>query len=217
MDRNKSQLHQQLQMARECWKNGIARGALIIINDPQLDTHAAEQAKESPKIYRDVVGKLVEIMEFMKTPHGAGSLLDVTSILISSEFSRTMRQQGNLMDRTGTDHNPLSNMVLVAGKGLKKGLVVGESDLKTAEEVAKPSVVHKKFDQKVLKVMALPFDFKTMTAIKNPPDEYSNGDYLTYSSLINTVYKLFGVEQKHWRKTTEREGGPSPVVNGLLS
>jgi hypothetical protein len=45
---------------------------------------------------------------------------DVTTVLVSSEFSRTLRQRDRPIDATGTDHNPYCNSLLVAGKEIRE-------------------------------------------------------------------------------------------------
>jgi len=57
------------------------------------------------------------------------SMLDVTTVMVTSEFGRTMKQIYTDFDNCGTDHNPLPNTILVRDKGIKGGMAVGYSEV----------------------------------------------------------------------------------------
>ena len=66
-------------------------------------------------VSKDMVSQYLKF--FKNTSYDANrSLLDVTTLCFTSEFTRTMRQNNRAMHDTGTDHNPLTNTVLLAGK-----------------------------------------------------------------------------------------------------
>ena len=54
-------------------------------------------------------------------------MFDVTTVMIASEFGRTLRSLDSPIDNTGTNHNQFSNSVLIGGKGIRGGMVIGES------------------------------------------------------------------------------------------
>ena len=58
-----------------------------------------------------------------------GVTIDSTLVLVSTEFGRTPKINGN----AGRDHWPKVFSVLLAGGGIKKGLVFGSSDATAAE------------------------------------------------------------------------------------
>jgi hypothetical protein len=134
--------------------------------------------------------------------------------MVGSEFGRTMRQQGLPIDNTGTDHNPLSNTVLVGGAGIRGGLVVGASDLQSATE--QPSGAHRTLDPSAVKTMGRPFDFATQTVRSDSPSTFVPGDYVQIASVINTVYSLFDVPTDKWR-LVERNGEVAPILSSLLA
>ncbi|MGE0616693.1 MAG: DUF1501 domain-containing protein, partial [Bacteriovoracia bacterium] len=142
------------------------------------------------------------------------SLLDVTTIMVSSEFGRTMRQEGLAIDKTGTDHNPLTNTILLGGKGIRGGCVFGASDFQTPDEKLSP--IHQSFDPQKLKLMGRPFDFTSMSARDDLPKTYKASDYLGMSSVANTVYALFGVPEKYHRLLARNEP-PAPILSKLLT
>ncbi len=60
-------------------------------------------------------------------------MFDVTTVMVASEFGRTMRGAGLPIDQTGTNHNQFSNSILIGGKGIRAGMVLGASDLRRRE------------------------------------------------------------------------------------
>ncbi len=141
--------------------------------------------------------------------------LGTYTVMISSEFGRTMRQKNaSDVDSTGTDHNPLSNSVLLAGKGIKAGQVIGASDL--MDENTTPSGAHKSLDPALLKLMGCPFDFKTKEVRKDLPTNYEISDYLTNGSVVNSLYRMFNLPAKYHR-LLGRDGSPlAPMLTNLI-
>jgi len=209
-------LDARLGVIREVFRHGIARGAMFGIDDILFDTHAPASATGQAPGYRDLSSRLARVFTYLAaTPFDDQlSLLDVTTVVIGSEFGRTMRQQGLPIDNTGTDHNPLSSTVLIGGSGIKSGLVVGASDFQTAAETL--SATHLAFDPAALKVMGRPFDFTSGEVRNDRPAAFVAGDYLQIASVINTVYSLFDIDRAKWR-LVERNGEVAPVLSNLLA
>lgn len=69
----------------------------------------------------DIVSSMFDV--FKATPFKEGSLFDYTTFMVSSEFSRTPF----LNPGQGKDHNSLTNSVLLAGKSINGGRVIGGS------------------------------------------------------------------------------------------
>ena len=57
-------------------------------------------------------------------------MFDVTTVMVASEFGRTLRAPDAPIDNTGTNHNQFSNSILLGGKGIRGGMVIGASDLR---------------------------------------------------------------------------------------
>jgi uncharacterized protein (DUF1501 family) len=120
-------------------KIGAAKSATMVMTDRQLDVHAPLLARALPNVVRGVAKDVAAALDYLAaTPYDeTRSLLDFTTVMINSEMSRTMRQlAADSVDRTGTDHNPFTNTVLLAGKDVRGGLVLGASDFQTADEDA---------------------------------------------------------------------------------
>lgn len=212
-----------LAIVASLFKAGTTRSAVVEVRpdaEPNqfalLDTHSADAARRSGAMIGSVAAKVARIFGMLKaTPTSDGrSLFDRTVILVASEFSRTMRQTSFKIDQTGTDHNPLTNSVLIGGAGIKGGLVLGESDTQTVDET--PTGAHLALDRSHLMIMGRPFDFATMRPSLTRPNEYHAGEYLSFASVANTIYRRFGIEDgKHF--TLERNGPAAPVISALLA
>lgn len=211
-------LDAQLAVVREVFRLDIARGAMLAINGADLffDNHAPQLATAQGPSFVELCDRISRVFAFLaSTPYDdTHSLADVTTVVFGSEFGRTMRQIGNPIDNTGTDHNPLSSTVLVGGAGIKGGLVIGASDFQSASESL--SGAHQALDPENVKVMGRPFDFTAGAPRDDKPGAFAAKDYLQVASVINTIYSLFGVDKTAWR-LTERGGDVAPVLNELLA
>ena len=208
-------LGQELVLVREAFRRGVSQAALVdLTGESDFDVHASNSARVQLPLYASVTAQLAEIFAFLKGTayDDRQSLLDVTTVLVASEFSRTMRQEGQAIDNTGTDHNPLSNTILVAGKGIRGGAVLGGTDFNRPDEAL--SGAHLALDPKRLKRMGLPIDWNTGLPSTEAPAVYAAEKYLGISSIVNTVYSLFGVDQKlYWRPS--RDTPTAPILAAL--
>ena len=206
-----------VRLAVDLFRKRIARSAIVVLDKKRFnyDTHAASNAKLQPLAYRLMMRQLGGVLKALReTPFDdKRSAMDVVTFLVSSEFGRTMRQDGHPIDDTGTDHNPLSNSVLIGGKGIRSGLVLGESDFQNADEALTPA--HLALDPTRLRAIGRPFDFRAQRPMAKPPEVPQDADYLNFGSVINTLFGLFSVEKKyHWKfDGSER---PAPVLDSLL-
>lgn len=210
----------KLETAYQYFSQGITNSCVIEIGFDNLfaDTHDSTSAKATPKLIEKYTQEVAKIMKFLnnKKIKTDSTMMDHTTFMITSEFGRTMRQKNLKIDQTGTDHNPLTNTVLIGGKGIKPGLVIGQSDRTTVEE--KLSSAHQKLDQEDLKIMGRPFNFKTMRTHTNLlPEIFHIEDYLTIDAVVNTLYELMEVDQSHYR-SYDREGTKKvPTLSKLLN
>jgi hypothetical protein len=208
-----------IRMAGKLFACGALRTAVMVLEpriSGQLDSHDVASQIQNPERYTGLMERVAKIFE---TLHNTSfdherSLLDVTTVMVSSEFSRTFRQADKPIDATGTDHNPLSNSILIGGKGIRGGCVIGASDFQTANE--KLSGAHLSLDPGKFCAMGRPFDFERGIARTDLPTDFVPADYISNSCLINTVFSLFGVSRERWH----RWGAGLPVariIPGLLA
>jgi hypothetical protein len=125
-----------------------------------------------------------------------------------------MRAPNLPIDATGTNHNQYANSILLGGKGVRSGLVIGASDL--ADLSTPVSKAHLAVDPVLEKTMGKPFDFAAMRSREDLPEAFDVDDYLTIGSVVNTVYSLFAVPREYHR-AIGRDKRAAPVMHGLLS
>jgi uncharacterized protein (DUF1501 family) len=204
---------QAVGLISECFRLAVARSAIYVLPE-FFDVHAADLAKAQPRLFRSAIARLAALLRgLVETPFDrTRAMIDVTTVLVASEFGRTMRAADAPVDRTGTNHNGFANSFLFGGKGVRPGLVIGATDL--ADEKAKPAPAHLAMDPPLEKTMGLPFDFKALRP-GPAPDEFELEDHLSVSSIVNSVYAMFGVPKERHR-APGRNLPPAPVLAGLL-
>lgn len=222
LESNDETILTSMALVREVFKARIATSATWTFgggqNPPNLDTHDGTSAAAMPGVAKAIVEDIASVFDFLKKTayDETRSLFDVTTVLVTTEFSRSMRGFGEF-ETAGNDHNPLTNSLLIAGKGIKGGQVIGQANFRTVEEVqAGPKGAHLKLDPNGVKPMGKAFDFATGKTTDQVHDTYKLDDYLSINSVVNTLYQLFGVKEESWR-VNERNGPKAPVVPGLLS
>lgn len=208
-----------LKMACEIFKSGTSHSCLYtptLAATVVVDTHDPA-ANKATKASAAVVASKIELAfkVLSETPYDdSRSMFDMTTVMFSTEFGRTMRQIGHAIDNTGTDHNQFCNSVLLAGRGIKPGLIVGASDFTTSTETL--SRAHTQVDESRIRVIGRPFDFENGVPRADLPSDFKISDYLTFSSVANTLMKLYGVSDKeYW--IAERNGPPASVVKQVLA
>jgi uncharacterized protein (DUF1501 family) len=206
---------QSIALIAECFRLSLSRAAVYVLPE-QFDVHAPELARVQPELFGGAIAKVAALLQgLVDTPYDAKrSMFDVTTVMIASEFGRTMRAPDMPVGATGTNHNQYSNSILLGGKGIRSGLVVGESDMATVS--AQISKAHLAIDPALEKAVGKPFDFGALRARDDLPEAFNVEDYLTISSVVNTVYSLFDVPAGLHRKAG-RDTGAAPVLQGLIA
>jgi hypothetical protein len=207
-------------------KSGATSAVTLLVDgDPYLDVHDASQAQRSVEKYEQLVAELEKLFTYLNTKEGPGGrkLIDLTTVMIVSEFGRTMVKtdgEFNGIDRSGTDHNPLTNSAILLGKGINPGCVIGASDmdkLSDANELIDLPAGHTRFDPEKKRMMGKPFDFERGRSVDGA-GEFRLEQQLTINSVLNTVMTLFGVDtQKHRNiKASDDRTIKAPVIRQLL-
>lgn len=200
-----AKLLKAVKVAAGYFKAGIADTCLVALEESGFDTHSETDAAKAPELHATLAADIATVLTFLAaTPfdEAAGiSMLDVTTVLMTPEFSRTHGQTGKPMTATGTDHNPLGNYAILAGRGIKGDIVVGATDLDeltAGNAFANVSDAHKALDKECLKRMGKPYDFTTGEVAAQLPSEYKLADYISAASVINTVLDAFDVPKAQW-------------------
>ena len=217
---DESAMSDGLKVVSEYFIRKMAKSAVLSVSY-EVDTHDNAQARAQDGVYTKVVDDLKNIMSFLDQTYDAltgRTFGDVTTVLVTSEFSRTMRQEEKALEATGTDHNPLTNTVLLLGCGVRKGLILGATDLDALDERGQFSGVsgaHLAMDQSLLKPMGKPFDISTLSVKPTSPLTYEDGDYLSMLNIINTLYRSFDAPDTAMKRFS-RSGPVAAVLEGLL-
>ena len=211
------------KVALTYFAQGVTDVALLTDASVDFDTHDAAHAKTPEAIFPSFFTDLAAVFAALTTTPYDGaaglSMLDVTTVMISAEFTRTHGQSGKPVTDTGTDHNPLANSILLAGKGIKTDQVIGASDLDVLGpdgNFAAASAAPLSVDANLLKRAGKPYDFDAGEISASLPSEYHLNDYISMASVINTVLDAFGVPTAKWMTNdTAQQGGvkvPAKIV-----
>jgi hypothetical protein len=214
--RQEAIVNNEMSMIEQFFLQKVCSSAMISLSVPQIDAHDPAAAMKS----KDVCGAAAKVLAKVLTrlasaQHPCGkSLLDLTTVTCSSEFSRTMRQARMPITASGTDHNPLNNTVILAGKGIRGDQVIGSSDFAASGETL--SGAHLQLDPERLRVMARPFNFVSGTSqLDAGPEAFAIKNYLTIQSINNTILHMYGVRKEQWQ-TLSRFDGEAPIIPSIL-
>lgn len=107
----------QAALAYQAFRLGVAQCVSVMLSD-RLDTHGVEWRTEHPRRLERGFDALAVLLDDLK----ASGLMDRTTVLVWSEFSRTPE----LNVRDGRDHS-LCNCAVLMGAGVRGGQVIGAS------------------------------------------------------------------------------------------
>lgn len=199
------------------FKGRLTNSAMYVFDGTPIDTHDGTAAKALEKELTRIFAEIGAALKLLReTPFDdKRSMFDMTTVMIGSEFSRTMRQSSNDFETSGTDHNPLTNSILIGGKGFKGGMVVGASDFATADEYKNAiSAAHRSKDPSLTKIMGRPFDFSKQAFSSELPATFNPDHYLNIGSVINTLYDAMAVPNDKWRSFAR--GTPKHPILSIL-
>lgn len=214
-----------LKLAKFFFESGITTSVSILTFESfqneffgNFDTHNSLDARGQGGTYKNLVQGIKSVIDFFRNNRFGNtqrSLFDVSTILISGDFSRTMRQIDRAIDDTGTDHNTLSNFALLAGKGIRGGKVIGKSDLDQLNangEFSDVNPLHRTLDPELIKVIGRPYDFGRGSAW---PEKYDPTKFITVPNIFNTIMTAMNIPHEHW-KYPRSTMSPSPIWELLL-
>ena len=241
-----------LEVGTGYMKSGITNAVSITLDYDlgsgffNIDAHGSTNAKKLPYAMKWITREIELIFNHLKNTDydDTRKMIDVTTVVITSEFSRTMRTSAGSTDvlNTGTEHNPLTNTVLIGGKGVIPNLIIGQSDLQEIEKVTNDlgeetweykdvSEAHRQREitsaqgadssgSRPVAAMGKPFDFETMKPQTKPASEFptfDTKDYITYPTIINTVYDLFNMPNAQMKPLMEQApvNGTVPLAPSL--
>lgn len=156
-----------------------------------LDTHSNHEGSHL-RVQAEAWSAVAELFAlFKRMPYRDGTLFDHTTFMVASEWSRTPY----LNAAKGKDHNPFTNSVLLAGKGIRKGKTVGKSRLITRKQTGKAA-----------EHIAWPFNYTTGELATSP----EGASFFYPENVIQTVGALFG-------KSQFAPVGNVPIIPGVVA
>lgn len=109
-----------LLSARRLLEEGVR---FVTVTDKGWDHHTGLE-ENFPKKARGLDQPLAALITDLKQR----GMLDDTLIVVTGEFGRTPFNEGKIIGGFGRGHNPDAGIILLAGAGIKKGFVYGETD-----------------------------------------------------------------------------------------
>lgn len=213
-----------VQLVGSIFKEKLTQCAIIVFDtdlnrDLELDVHDPDSARQLPKTIETITAAITKMLHQLQTIPATRtkSVYDCSTILIASEFGRTMRQYSGDVTKDGTDHNPFRNTLLIGGKRIRGGLVIGSTDLPSSAAFLSSSVspAHLSLDPKLFKVFGRPFDYREQKTSSALPTTHQLDDYLNMAALTNTILKAFDRPESLFR-STERGKPTAPLLKALL-
>jgi hypothetical protein len=132
-----------------------------------------------------------------------------------------MRQLGSAINATGTDHNPYTGLCLVAGRGIKSGLILGETDAAALDENNQFSDLngfHRIIDSNLLNVTGKGFDYQTGRSFNYLSEKIVRKEVLNIDAVVNTLVQAGQLPKEIIRLNDERlDPTPAPIIQTLLS
>jgi Protein of unknown function (DUF1501) len=167
-----------------CLGSGAAKVAEIEIRPAidNLDTHSDHVGRHLAG-QKDVWSQIAELFKLSKTvqfKNSTSSVFDKTTFVVVSDFGRTPYLNSN----NGKDHNPNTNSVLLAGRGVRGGQVIGKSRIISRKKSPKHQSIH----------TGIPIDYKTLLTVEDPARAGGDGiDFIYPENVMATVYKCVGL------------------------
>ncbi len=184
--------NEEIKTLVACLSSGVAKLAEIEIRPPgeSLDTHSDHLGRHlagQSKVWEQI-SELFKLAKQAQYKNSKSSLFDKTTFVVVSDFGRTPFLNSN----NGKDHNPNTNSVLIAGRGVKGGQVIGKSLIISRNKSPRRQAIH----------TGSPIDLKTFEPIKSIDKAEGTGvDFLYPENVMATVYQCAGISLEGASKT----------------
>jgi phosphoglycolate phosphatase-like HAD superfamily hydrolase len=165
------------------FRAGLTSSAFLGNSEENLDTHSSHEKAHLTELTKTFDG-VKALLDTLKNSPGVdantnvietNTLLDQTTIMIVSEFTRTPALNGS----KGKDHNPQSNSAIVIGPGFKNE-IIGASNLVT-RALAKSGTPY---------LAGLPLDLITQQPVRRREDSF----IMRPENVVATVAKSMGLD-----------------------
>lgn len=172
-------------VAAACFSSLACSEAQINIsqNIGGLDTHA-QHVGTHKRIQLSHWEKVASIFSlFQSLPFKDSNLFEHTTFMVASEFSRTAA----LNAANGKDHNPLTNSVLLAGRGVRGNQTIGGSKVVTRQDSSSGDSY----------LIALPWDFQQQKLITQPSEGTPHMIYP--ENVVRTLVEILKINPQSFK------------------
>ncbi|MDA9951712.1 DUF1501 domain-containing protein [Oligoflexaceae bacterium] len=221
--------HQMIDNGLLFLQTGVTGAVNLIFDYDQdqeltLDAHSMVKARKQTQTFTKIFGEIEHLFKRLNETYYDQAktmrMMDLTTVLITTEMGRTRKSLFDAQAEvtgTGTDHNAYSGTAIVAGKGFKGGLTIGESDLRNIDSDSNftdASKIHKTLDNDLLRPMGHLFDHeKSISVFDQNPEEYRPLNYLNIENVLNTTMSMFGINDQDRQRIA---GKTAPIVKKVL-
>jgi hypothetical protein len=180
-----------IQATAAALASGAVKQAFMYTQNGNFDSHSGHERTHmrDQTQYWQRASDLMTLFKNLPYKDTSESLFSKTTFLFTNEFSRTPALNGAIGRGAGKDHNPRTNSVVLAGRGVKGGQTIGASVLVTRAESENNRPIH----------AGSPFDFQTGQAL----DFYSGQvdleqiknktRFIRPENVAATIRDIFGV------------------------
>jgi hypothetical protein len=121
-----------------------------------FDTHSSHQRNhmQAQTAFWNTVADFISLLKQIRYGNTQNPVFKYTTIMVTNEFSRTPALNGAVGGTAGKDHNPKTNSILLAGRGVVGGQTIGRSTI-IPRSLTGSLPIH----------IGNPYDYKTGTSI----------------------------------------------------
>jgi hypothetical protein len=182
---------------------GVGRLAEVAIYNEggQIDSHndhAINHLIGQTSVWNQIANlfKMAKATQYKNTKD---SVFNRTTFLVVSDFARTPYLNAN----NGKDHNPNTNSVLLAGRGVKAGLTVGKSIITSRKQSATQQSVHS----------GAPFDYVNGVPVLDVKQVNNKDiDFIYPENVIATVATCVGAKSEQFKSVSPG----TPILKSLV-
>jgi hypothetical protein len=174
-----------------------------------LDSHSNYKKvhQESQTKYWDRLARTFETFKKLEYKQSGKSLFEMTTFLVTNEFSKTPGMVGD-----GKDHNPKNNSAIIAGRGINGGQSIGRSRFFSVKDW--PNNLNR------TQMVAMPIDFKTgasladedLKKLQDLASHNSNIRMIKPENVMATVLDVLNIPQSKFKNFSNPNVKVIPTV-----
>ena len=177
-----------LRSIKYAFLNELSSSALLNFSQIEyldLDTHDDHETKHpiAQEKFWQAVSEVFK--DFKSTPYGDSSLFEHTTFVVLSEFSRTPF----LNSQKGKDHNPNTNSILLAGKGVQGDQTIGASHVISRNNTATGEALH----------IGSIYDFESHKIVNSRNEMSENSGIIFPENVVASIATILGIDSSVYK------------------